>query len=329
MGGFERLEKALAEIKANFKDESVLIGNEIPNVERIPTGSIGLDYVTGGGYPVGRFIEIYSPESGGKTTVCIHAMVEAQKKYKDKRVLFVDFEHSFDRYYAQALGLDLDNLVFVQPNSGENGFNMIETIVKSGQISLVIVDSIAAATPQSEIEGDVGDSNVGKHARMMSQICRKLTAVCNNMNTTMIFINQLREKIGIMYGDSTTTTGGNAMKFYASVRLKFTKKKGSGTDDDGNLNNIIVKAKAEKNKVAPPFRECEYDILFGKGIDKASEVLHYAVELGLVKRGGSWFSYGDTKLGQGAETVKGLLRDNPELMEEIETNIRCELFKNK
>jgi len=288
------------------------------NIEVIPSGSLGLDLALGvGGYPRGRVIEIYGPESSGKTTLALHAMAEAQKA--GGIAAFIDAEHAFDRFYASNLGVDIDNLIISQPDYGEQALEIADNLISSGAVDIVVVDSVAALTPKSEIEGEMGDSKMGLHARLMSQALRKLTATINKTNCTVIFINQLREKIGVMFGNPETTTGGNALKFYASVRLDI-RRRTQIKDGDKILGNR-AKVKVVKNKVAPPFQTTEFDIMYGQGVSKVGEILDLGVELEIIKKSGSWFSYGDTKLGQGRDAVKSLIGDNPELAEELETKI--------
>ena len=292
----------------------------VEDVEVIPSGSLGLDIALGvGGYPRGRVIEIYGPESSGKTTLTLHAIAEAQKN--GGIAAFIDAEHAFDRFYAQKLGVDIDNLIISQPDHGEQALEIADNLIRSGAIDIVIVDSVAALTPKSEIEGEMGDSKMGLHARLMSQALRKLTSTISKTNCTVIFINQLREKIGVMFGNPETTTGGNALKFYASVRLDI-RRSTQIKDTDGNVQGNKTRVKVVKNKVAPPFRTTEFDIMYGEGISKVGEVLDLGVAYEIVKKSGSWFSYGDTKLGQGRDAVKALLVDNPELMEELESKIK-------
>ncbi len=292
----------------------------VEDVEVIPSGSLGLDIALGvGGYPRGRVIEIYGPESSGKTTLTLHAIAEAQKN--GGIAAFIDAEHAFDRFYAQKLGVDIDNLIISQPDHGEQALEIADNLIRSGAIDIVIVDSVAALTPKSEIEGEMGDSKMGLHARLMSQALRKLTSTISKTNCTVIFINQLREKIGVMFGNPETTTGGNALKFYASVRLDI-RRSTQIKDTDGNVQGNKTRVKVVKNKVAPPFRTTEFDIMYGEGISKVGEVLDLGVAYEIVKKSGSWFSYGDTKLGQGRDAVKALLVDNPELMEELEVKIK-------
>ena len=292
----------------------------VADVEVIPSGSLGLDIALGvGGYPRGRVIEIYGPESSGKTTLTLHAIAEAQKK--GGIAAFIDAEHAFDRFYAQKLGVDIDNLIISQPDNGEQGLEIADNLIRSGAIDIVVIDSVAALTPKSEIEGEMGDSKMGLHARLMSQALRKLTGSISKTNCTVIFINQLREKIGVMFGNPETTTGGNALKFYASVRLDI-RRSTQIKDTDGNVQGNKTRVKVVKNKVAPPFRTTEFDIMYGEGISKVGEVIDLGVEYEIIKKSGSWFSYGDTKLGQGRDAVKSLLLDNPELFEELDGKIR-------
>lgn len=292
----------------------------VADVEVIPSGSLGLDIALGvGGYPRGRVIEIYGPESSGKTTLTLHAIAEAQKN--GGIAAFIDAEHAFDRFYAQKLGVDIDNLIISQPDNGEQGLEIADNLIRSGAIDIVVIDSVAALTPKSEIEGEMGDSKMGLHARLMSQALRKLTGSISKTHCTVIFINQLREKIGVMFGNPETTTGGNALKFYASVRLDI-RRSTQIKDTDGNVQGNKTRVKVVKNKVAPPFRTTEFDIMYGEGISKVGEIIDLGVEYEIVKKSGSWFSYGDTKLGQGRDAVKALLMDNPELFEELEVKIR-------
>lgn len=297
----------------------------VEEVEVISSGSLGVDLALGvSGYPKGRIIEIYGPESSGKTTLTLHAIAECQKA--GGIAAFIDAEHAFDRFYAQKLGVDIDNLIISQPDNGEQALEITENLIRSGAIDLVVIDSVAALTPKSEIEGEMGDSKMGLHARLMSQALRKLTSTINKTNCTVFFINQLREKIGVMFGNPETTTGGNALKFYASIRIDI--RRSTQIKDGENVVGNRTKVKVVKNKVAPPFRTAEFDIMYGEGISKVGEVLDLAVEYEIVKKSGSWFSYGDTKLGQGRDAVKSLIKDNPELMEELELKIK-ELIKSK
>ena len=311
---------AMQKIEKDFGKGSIMkMGEEkIENVEVIPTGSIGLNTALGvGGYPKGRIIEIYGPESSGKTTLAIHAIAECQKA--GGIAAFIDAEHAFDRFYAEKLGVDIDNLYISQPDNGEQALEIADQLIRSSAIDILVIDSVAALTPKKEIEGDMGDSAVGLHARLMSQALRKLTGTIAKTKTTCIFINQLREKIGVMFGNPETTTGGNALKFYASVRLDIRKSQAI-KDGDTVLGNL-VKVKVVKNKVAPPFRKAEFEILFGEGISKIGEIVDLGVEFNIIKKSGSWFSYGDTKLAQGRDAVKEMLKDNPELCEELEGKI--------
>lgn len=295
----------------------------IVEVEVIPTGSLGLDVALGvGGYPRGRVVEIYGPESSGKTTLTLHAIAEAQKR--GGIAAFIDAEHAFDRYYAESLGVDIENLIISQPDNGEQALEITDNLIRSGAIDIVVIDSVAALTPKSEIEGEMGDSKMGLHARLMSQALRKLTGSISKTNCTVIFINQLREKIGVMFGNPETTTGGNALKFYASVRLDI-RRSTQIKDADGNVQGNKTRVKVVKNKVAPPFRTVEFDIMYGKGISKVGEIIDLGVDFEIIKKSGSWFSYDDTKLGQGRDAVKNLLLDNPELMEELETKIKVSI----
>ncbi|MFZ9731907.1 MAG: recombinase RecA [Schleiferiaceae bacterium] len=296
----------------------------VEEVEVIPSGSLGLDIALGiGGYPRGRVVEIYGPESSGKTTLTLHAIAEVQRK--GGIAAFIDAEHAFDRFYAEKLGVDTENLIISQPDNGEQALEITDNLIRSGAIDLIIVDSVAALTPKAEIEGEMGDSKVGLHARLMSQALRKLTATISKTNCTVVFINQLREKIGVMFGNPETTTGGNALKFYASVRLDI-RRSTQIKDGDTAVGNR-VKVKVVKNKVAPPFRLAEFDILYGEGISKVGEIIDLGVATEVISKSGSWFSYGDTRLGQGRDGVKGILKDNPELCDEIEAQIVAKLPK--
>ncbi|MCI5817373.1 MAG: recombinase RecA [Paraprevotella sp.] len=319
-GKLKALQAAMAKIEKDFGKGSVMkLGDEnIESVEVIPTGSISLNVALGvGGYPRGRIIEIYGPESSGKTTLAIHAIAEAQKA--GGIAAFIDAEHAFDRFYAEKLGVDIDNLLISQPDNGEQALEIADQLIRSSAIDILVVDSVAALTPKKEIEGDMGDNNVGLQARLMSQALRKLTSTVSKTNTTCIFINQLREKIGIMFGNPETTTGGNALKFYSSVRLDI-RRVTSIKDGDQVIGNQ-VRVKVVKNKVAPPFRKAEFEITFGEGISKIGEILDLGVEYGIIQKSGSWFSYDNSKLGQGRDATKALLKDNPELCEDIEGKI--------
>ena len=314
------LTAAMAKIEKDFGKGSIMkMGDEqIENVEVIPTGSIGLNAALGvGGYPKGRIIEIYGPESSGKTTLAIHAIAEAQKA--GGIAAFIDAEHAFDRFYAEKLGVDVSNLYISQPDNGEQALEIADQLIRSSAIDILVVDSVAALTPKKEIEGDMGDSAEGLHARLMSQALRKLTGTIAKTNTTCIFINQLREKIGVMFGNPETTTGGNALKFYASVRLDI--RKVTAIKDGDNVIGNQVRVKVVKNKVAPPFRKAEFEITFGEGISHVGELLDLGVEYEIIKKSGSWFSYGDQKLAQGRDATKELLKDNPELCDELEEQI--------
>ena len=314
------LQAAMAKIEKDFGKGAIMrMGEEkVENVEVIPTGSIGLNAALGvGGYPKGRVIEIYGPESSGKTTLAIHAIAECQKA--GGVAAFIDAEHAFDRFYAEHLGVDVDNLYISQPDNGEQALEIADDLIRSSAIDIIVIDSVAALTPKKEIEGDMGDSSVGLQARLMSQALRKLTSTIAKTNTTCIFINQLREKIGVMFGSPETTTGGNALKFYASVRLDI-RPYGKVKDGDEIFGNQ-VRVKVVKNKVAPPFRKAEFEIIFGEGISKIGEIVDLGVEHNIIKKSGSWFSYGETKLGQGRDAVKTMLNDNPELCEELEAKI--------
>ena len=315
------LKLTMDKIEKDFGKGSVMMMNEKSQdvMEVVSTGSIGLDSALGiGGFPRGRIIEIYGPESSGKTTIAIHVIAEAQKK--GGMCAIIDAEHAFDSIYAKKLGVDVDNLLISQPDYGEQALEIADRLILSGALDVVVIDSVAALVPKGELEGEMGDSKMGLQARLMSQALRKLTATINKTNTICIFINQLREKIGVMFGNPETTTGGNALKFYASVRLDI-RRSSQIKDGDEAIGNR-VKVKVVKNKVAPPFRSAEFDIVFGEGISKTGEILDSGVELGIVQKSGSWFSYNSDKLGQGRDAVKQLLRDNPELSNEIESKIR-------
>ena len=290
------------------------------SVESISSGSLGLDIALGvGGYPKGRVIEIYGPESSGKTTLTLHAIAECQKK--GGIAAFIDAEHAFDRFYAEKLGIDIENLIISQPDHGEQALEIADNLIRSGAIDMVVIDSVAALTPKSEIEGEMGDSKMGLHARLMSQALRKLTGSISKTNCTVMFINQLREKIGIMFGNPETTTGGNALKFYASIRLDI-RRSTQIKNSDGVVMGNKTRVKIVKNKVAPPFKLAEFDIMYGEGISKVGEIIDHAVEAEIINKSGSWFSYEGTKLGQGRDSVKNLLKDNPELMEALETKLK-------
>jgi len=311
------LQAAMDKIEKSYGKGSIMkMGDEkVEEVPVIPSGSIGLNAALGvGGYPRGRVIEIYGPESSGKTTLAIHAIAEAQKA--GGIAAFVDAEHAFDRFYAEKLGVDIDNLYISQPDSGEQALEIAEQLIRSSAIDIVVIDSVAALTPKAELEGEMGDSKMGLQARLMSQALRKLTAAINKTNTTCIFINQLRDKIGVMFGNPETTTGGNALKFYASVRLDI-RRIGQLKDGD-EVKGSQTRVKVVKNKVAPPFRKAEFDIMYGEGISRSGEIVDLGADLGIIKKSGSWYSYNDAKLGQGREAVKEMIKDNPELAEELE-----------
>lgn len=321
------LKLTMDKIDKDFGKGSVMMMNEKSHIEQevISTGSIGLDVALGiGGLPKGRVVEIYGPESSGKTTLAIHVIAEAQKK--GGMCAFIDAEHAFDSGYAQKLGVDIDNLLISQPDYGEQALEIADRLILSGALDVVVIDSVAALVPKSELEGEMGDNKMGLHARLMSQALRKLTATISKTNSCCIFINQLREKIGIMFGNPETTTGGNALKFYASVRLDI-RRLAQIKDGDEVIGNHI-KVKVVKNKVAPPFRQAEFDIIYGEGISKIGEIIDMGVDLGIVQKSGSWFSYNNDKLGQGREAVKQLLVDNPELANELETKIREKIKEN-
>jgi recombination protein RecA len=315
------LKLTMDKIEKDFGKGSVMMMNERSQdaLEVVSTGSIGLDAALGvGGFPKGRIVEVYGPESSGKTTIAIHVIAEAQKK--GGMCAIIDAEHAFDSAYAKRLGVDVDNLLISQPDYGEQGLEIADRLILSGALDVVVIDSVAALVPKGELEGEMGDSKMGLQARLMSQALRKLTATISKTNTICIFINQLREKIGVMFGNPETTTGGNALKFYASIRLDI-RRISQIKDGDEAVGNR-VKVKVVKNKVAPPFRAAEFDIVFGEGISKTGEIIDMGVELNIIQKSGSWFSYNTDKLGQGRETVKQLLLDNPELANEIETKIR-------
>ncbi|MBO4482319.1 MAG: recombinase RecA [Prevotella sp.] len=321
------LQAALGKIEKDFGKGSIMkLGDDkVEKVEVIPTGSIGIDIALGvGGYPRGRIIEIYGPESSGKTTLAIHAVAEAQKLGGIAAI--IDAEHAFDRFYAEALGVDVDNLFISQPDNGEQALEIADQLISSAAVDLVVIDSVAALTPKAEIEGTMGDNKVGLQARLMSQALRKLTSTISKTNTTCIFINQLREKIGVSFGNPETTTGGNALKFYASVRIDI-RKAAAIKDGDTQLGNL-TRVKVVKNKVAPPFRKCEFDIMYGQGISKLGEILDFAIEYDIIQKSGSWLSYDGAKIAQGRDRGIAMLKDNPELAEEIEAKVRQALTES-
>lgn len=322
------LQAALAKIEKDFGKGAIMrMGDQqIEPVEVIPTGSIALNTALGvGGYPKGRIIEIYGPESSGKTTLAIHAIAEAQKQ--GGIAAFIDAEHAFDRFYAAKLGVNVDELFISQPDNGEQALDIADQLIRSSAVDIIVIDSVAALTPKAEIEGDMGENKVGLQARLMSQALRKLTSTISKTGTTCIFINQLREKIGVMFGSPETTTGGNALKFYASVRLDI-RRSAPVKDGDTQTGNL-VRVKVVKNKVAPPFRKAEFEIAFGQGISRTAEIVDLGVDTGIIKKSGSWFSYGDTRLGQGREAVKKVIKDNAELADELEGLITEELKKRE
>ncbi|MDD4848359.1 MAG: recombinase RecA [Bacteroidales bacterium] len=318
------LQATIHTIEKNYGKGSIMKLGDTPSEEVavISSGSIGLDHALGvGGFPKGRIVEIYGPESSGKTTIALHAIAEAQKK--GGIAAFIDAEHAFDRFYAKKLGVDIENLLISQPDNGEQALEITENLIRSGAIDIIVIDSVAALTPRSEIEGEMGDSKMGLQARLMSQALRKLTGTISKTKSCCIFINQLREKIGVMFGNPETTTGGNALKFYASVRLDI--RKASQIKDSDTAVGNRVRVKVVKNKVSPPFRQAEFDIMYGVGISKVGEIIDLGAELEVIKKSGSWFSYGETRLGQGRDAVSQLLTDNPDLMDELETKVRAAL----
>lgn len=324
----DALAGAMSLIEKNFGKGAIMkLGDEsVEDVDVIPTGSIGLNWALGvGGFPRGRITEIFGPESSGKTTLAIHAIAEAQKTGGIAAI--IDAEHAFDRFYAEKLGVDVNNLLIAQPDNGEQALEIAEQLIRSSAVDILVVDSVAALTPKNEIEGDMGDRNVGLQARLMSQAMRKLTGAISRTNTTCIFINQLREKIGVMFGPSETTTGGNALKFYASVRIDI--RPATAIKDGEDILGRHTKVKVVKNKVAPPFKRCEFDIMFGEGISRSSEIIDLGVEYGIIKKSGSWFSYNDAKLAQGRDAAKKVIDDNPELADELEEQIMAALNEGK
>ena len=327
-GKLKALQAAMSKIEKDFGKGSIMkLGDEkVENVEVIPTGSIGLNVALGvGGYPRGRIIEIFGPESSGKTTLALHAIAEAQKG--GGIAAFIDAEHAFDRFYAKKLGVDVDNLLISQPDTGEQALEIADQLIRSSAIDIIVIDSVAALTPKKEIEGDMGDSMLGLQARLMSQALRKLTATISKTKTVVIFINQLREKIGVIFGSPETTTGGNALKFYSSVRLDI-RRTGSVKDGDQPIGNE-TRVKVVKNKVAPPFRKAEFEIMFGEGISKTGEIVDLGTEYGIIQKSGSWYSYNNSRLAQGRDATKALLKDNPELCEELEGLITKAISEHK
>lgn len=325
MEKLKALEATMGNIEKNYGKGSIMkLGDSaVESIDSISTGSIGLDFALGiGGLPKGRVVEIYGPESSGKTTLALHVIAEAQKA--GGIAAFIDAEHAFDRFYAQKLGVDIENLLISQPDHGEQALEITENLIRSGAIDVIVVDSVAALTPKSEIEGEMGDSKMGLQARLMSQALRKLTGTISKTGAICIFINQLRDKIGVMFGSPETTTGGNALKFYSSVRLDI--RRISQIKDGENATGNRARVKVVKNKVAPPFRKAEFDIIFGVGISKVGEIIDLGVEHNVIKKSGSWFSYGETRLGQGREAVKNLIDENPELADELETKVRAALL---
>jgi recombination protein RecA len=322
------LQATLDKIEKDFGKGTIMKLGDQPkwDVSVIPSGSIGLDYALGiGGYPRGRVVEIYGPESSGKTTLAIHAIAEAQKLGGIAAI--IDAEHAFDRNYAQQLGVNVETLLISQPDNGEQALEVADHLIRSGAVDIVVIDSVAALTPKAEIEGEMGDSKMGLQARLMSQALRKLTANISRTNTTCVFINQLREKIGIMFGNPETTTGGNALKFYATIRVDVRRTTQLKDGDDATGNHVRVKV--VKNKMAPPFKKAEFDIIFGEGISLIGEIIDMGVDYNIIKKSGSWFSYGETKIGQGRDAVKQMLKDNPELKEEIDAKVRAALQQQK
>ena len=320
------LEMAMSQIEKQFGKGSVMKLGEFKamEVEAIPTGALSLDMALGiGGVPRGRIIEVFGPESSGKTTLALHIVAEAQKMGGD--AAFIDAEHALDPVYAKKLGVDIDNLIVSQPDTGEQALEITESLVRSGALDVIVVDSVAALVPKAEIDGDMGDSHMGLQARLMSQALRKLTGALNKTKTVLIFINQLREKIGVMFGNPETTTGGRALKFYASVRLDI--RKIENIKQDGEVKGNRVRVKVIKNKVAPPFREAEFDVVYGEGISKAGNILDMAVNLDIIEKSGSWFSYNGERIGQGRENVKRYLKENPKLLEEVESKVRANFAK--
>ena len=320
--------KAIDEVNKMFNDTNLVFElgkNKLMDIKRTPSGRLSIDSVFGGGTPDGRIIELYGQESSGKTTIALHILAAYQKTQPDRVAGFIDFEHAFDPHYAENLGIDVEHLVMSQPTYAEQGLEAVEKLISSGGFSCVVIDSVAAMTPKSELEGEMGKASVGRQAALMSQAMRKLTGTANRTKTTLIFINQMREKIGVMFGSPWTTAGGNALKFYASIRAEIVRGV-KQKDGDGDIISNRGKIKVVKNKTYPPYKECEFDIEFGKGISRVADILDFAVELGAIKKSGSWFSVDDTKLGQGRENVKALLEDNVDLTDELEKRINEALF---
>jgi len=320
--GLDKLTAALSEITKKYGKGSVIVGNEVIQVEKISSGSLSLDIALGGGYAEGRIVEAYGPESSGKTLLAITGAIQAQKKYPEKYIAIIDAEHAIDLAFCKKLGLNTDKVIINQPDHGEMGFDILETLIRSGEVVYCIVDSVSAMTPKAELEGDMDSHQMGVQARMMSKGLRKVTGLVAQSKCVLFFINQLREKIGVMYGNPETTTGGNALKFYASQRLDIRRKIGKNIDDNGDISNTEINVKVVKNKLAPPFRKASLMNIFNVGIDNVHDVTNLSVELGLIKKAGSWYSYNDTKLGQGIDNVVDLMRENPDLLAELETQIR-------
>lgn len=318
----DRLFKKTEEINKKYGQGSIIIGNQVIDIEKISSGSISLDIALGGGYGRGRIIEIYGPESAGKTLLAVTGAIQAQKAFPEKYVAIIDAEHAIDLDFCRKLGLDTDKVVITQPDYGEQALDIADSLIRSGEISYCIVDSVSALTPKAELDGDMESNQMGLQARMMSKGLRKLTGTTSHTKTILVFINQLRDKIGIVYGNPETTTGGNALKFYASQRLDIRKAKGKTLDDHGDVANTEMKITVIKNKLAPPFKKATLMNVFNVGIDSVYDIVTVATDLGLIKKSGSWYSYGDTRLGQGADNVVTLLRDNPDLIVELETQIR-------
>lgn len=316
----DSLLEMMSQIDKQYGKGSVINGNSVIETKRLSTGSLKLDFITGGGWGLGRIASLLGAESSGKTTICIHTMIEAQKDYPDKKVVMIDTEHAFDRYYAESLGLIVDDMIISQPDSGEAALGIAEKLISTGKVSVCIIDSIAALVPQAELEGEMEDNQMGLQARLMSKGMRKLTGIVSKTDTVLIFTNQTREKIGVMYGNPTTYPGGNAEKFYSSIRVELSKKQGEKSGD--TVLTSIVTCKTIKNKLASPFQKCDFEIRFGEGIDKASEIIDLCVFKGIIEVSGSWYSYDGTRIGQGLLNVKSILKDNPNLIDELETKLR-------